>query len=180
MNPKLREKLRAIKCRLQHLYHHVPNVSSTAYISFRTSISSDLVAGDYTYIGMGSIVGPKVEIGAYSMLGPQVICAGDDHRFDICETAIIFSGRPILRPTTIGRDVWIGAQCIILAGVSIGDGAIVAAGTVVTKDIPPCEIHGGVPNSKIRNRFSDEKDTLRHLKYLKQKPSKGEFVSSKW
>lgn len=165
---------------MQRVYHKVPNVSPTAYISFRAFVSPDLVADDYTYIGLGSLVGPRVQIGAYSMIGPQVICAGDDHRFDVCETPIIFSGRPTLRPTIIGRDVWIGAQCVILSGVTIGNGAIVAAGSVVAKDIPPCEIHGGVPNAKIRNRFSNDEDTVRHLDYLKRKPAKGQFATLMW
>ena len=57
----------------------------------------------------------------------------------------------------IGNDVWIGAGAIVLDGVKIGDGAIVAAGTVVTKDVPPYSIVGGVPAKIIKFRFSDEK-----------------------
>lgn len=53
----------------------------------------------------------------------------------------------------IGSDVWLGCNAIILKGVEIGDGAIVAAGSVVTKSIPPLEIWGGVPASKIKERI---------------------------
>lgn len=56
----------------------------------------------------------------------------------------------------IGNDVWIGANAIILQGVTIGDGAIIAAGAVVTKDVPPYAIVGGVPAKVIKYRFSDE------------------------
>lgn len=56
----------------------------------------------------------------------------------------------------IGNDVWIGTGAIILKGVNIGDGAVVAAGAVVTKDVPPYTIVGGVPANVIRKRFSDE------------------------
>lgn len=57
---------------------------------------------------------------------------------------------------TIGHDVWIGTQCVILTGVKIGNGAIIAANTVVTKDIPPYAIVGGTPAKIIKYRFSPE------------------------
>ena len=56
----------------------------------------------------------------------------------------------------IGNDVWIGTRAIITDGVTIGDGAIVAAGAVVTKDVEPYTIVGGVPAKPIRKRFTDE------------------------
>lgn len=56
----------------------------------------------------------------------------------------------------IGNDVWIGYEAVILAGVSIGDGAIIGARAVVTKDVPPYTIAGGVPAKPIKKRFSDE------------------------
>ena len=59
-------------------------------------------------------------------------------------------------PPIIGNDVWIGANAIILQGVTIGDGAIIAAGAVVTKDVPPYAIVGGVPAKVIKYRFSDD------------------------
>lgn len=56
----------------------------------------------------------------------------------------------------IGNDVWIGYEAVILAGVTIGDGAIIGTRAVVTKDIPPYTIVGGIPATPIRKRFSDE------------------------
>ena len=56
----------------------------------------------------------------------------------------------------IGNDVWIGYEAVILAGVTIGDGAIIGARAVVTKDVPPYTIVGGVPAKFIRKRFSDD------------------------
>jgi len=56
----------------------------------------------------------------------------------------------------IGHDVWIGFESVILSGVTIGDGAIIGARAVVTKDVPPYTIVGGVPAKPIRKRFSDE------------------------
>lgn len=56
----------------------------------------------------------------------------------------------------IGNDVWIGFEAIVMAGVRIGDGAIVAARAVVTHDVPPYTIVGGVPAKVIRKRFDDK------------------------
>lgn len=65
----------------------------------------------------------------------------------------------------IGNDVWIGARATILEGVTIGDGAVVAAGAIVTKDVPPYAIVGGVPAKIIKYRFDDE--TIKKLLELK-------------
>ncbi len=66
----------------------------------------------------------------------------------------------------VGNDVWIGYEAVILAGVTIGDGAIIGARAVVTKDVPPYTIVGGVPAKPIRKRFNEEMiDTLLKLKW---------------
>ena len=65
----------------------------------------------------------------------------------------------------IGNDVWIGYEAVIMAGVHIGNGAIIAARAVVTKDVPPYTIVGGVPARPIRTRFDEE--TIRKLETLK-------------
>lgn len=66
----------------------------------------------------------------------------------------------------IGNDVWIGYEAVILSGVTIGDGAVIGTRAVVTKDVPPYTIVGGVPARPIRKRFSQERiDTLLELKW---------------
>ena len=66
----------------------------------------------------------------------------------------------------VGNDVWIGYEAVILAGVTIGDGAIIGARAVVTKDVPPYTIVGGVPAKPIRKRFNEETiDILLKLKW---------------
>lgn len=66
----------------------------------------------------------------------------------------------------IGNDVWIGYEAVILAGVTVGDGAVIGARAVVTKDVPPYTIVGGVPAHPIRKRFSNEMErTLLRLEW---------------
>ena len=65
----------------------------------------------------------------------------------------------------IGNDVWIGYEAVILSGVKIGDGAIIGSRAVVTKDVPPYTIVGGVPAKEIRKRFDDK--TIHHLLEIK-------------
>lgn len=60
------------------------------------------------------------------------------------------------KKTVIGNDVWVGKNASIMAGVKIGDGAVIGAGAVVTKDVPPYAIAGGVPAKVIKYRFSEE------------------------
>ena len=64
----------------------------------------------------------------------------------------------------IGNDVWIGYEAVIMAGVHIGDGAVIAARAVVTKDVPPYTIVGGTPARKIRMRF--EAETIAKLQQI--------------
>lgn len=67
-------------------------------------------------------------------------------------------------PINIGNDVWIGAQCIILSGVTIGNGAVISANSTVTRNIPPYAIVGGSPAKVIRYRFDDS--IIDHLEVL--------------
>lgn len=64
----------------------------------------------------------------------------------------------------IGNDVWIGYEAVILSGVTVGDGAIIGTRAVVTKDVPPYTIVGGVPAKPIRKRFDE--DTIKKLEAL--------------
>ena len=80
---------------------------------------------------------------------------------------------PFKGDTAVGNDVWLGYEAVVLAGVTIGDGAIVAARAVVTKDVPPYTIVGGVPAKAIRKRFSDlEIARLLELKWWDWPPEK--------
>jgi acetyltransferase-like isoleucine patch superfamily enzyme len=75
--------------------------------------------------------------------------SGHDLSFDDVANRINTTG--VSSPVTIGDDVWIGANCIILPGVTIGQGSVVSAGSVVTKDIPSMVIAGGIPARVLRS-----------------------------
>jgi len=68
----------------------------------------------------------------------------------------VFEQHICAKKTVIGNDVWMGRNATVIAGVSIGDGAVIAAGAVVTKDVPPYAIVGGIPAKIIRYRFAPE------------------------
>lgn len=129
----------------------------------------DSQIGRHTYVVNARIV--RAQIGAFCSIGPDVNVGGlGNHPIKWISTHPAFysilkqSGKTFvtsdlfdeLKPNKIGNDVWIGASALILDGISIGDGAIVAAGAVVTKDVPPYAIVGGVPAKVIRYRFSEE------------------------
>ena len=86
-------------------------------------------------------------------MGPEVVILGVNHRFDDCERPMIEQGYHDRKPVAIGDDVWIGTRAIILPGVRIGRGAIVAAGAVVTRDVNEFDIVGGNPARVIRSRL---------------------------
>ena len=81
-----------------------------------------------------------ITIGDGSLIGHKVVLATLNHGFAPEDRCTLYPA-----PITIGRNVWIGASATILSGVTIGDNAIIAAGAVVTKDVPPNVIVGGVP-----------------------------------
>jgi acetyltransferase-like isoleucine patch superfamily enzyme len=84
-----------------------------------------------------------VDIGEDTLIGPGVQIISYQHRY--ARGATIQSQPVFAAPIRIGRDVWLGAHAIIMAGVSIGDGAVVAAGAVVREDVPPYAVVAGVP-----------------------------------
>ncbi len=153
------------------------HVDPRAYVQNSADVKRDLTAHPYAYVGPECVVGPKVTLGKYVMLAPRVMIVGADHRIDLPGTPTIFAGRPELHETVIEDDAWIGAGCIVMAGVRIGRGSVIAAGSVVTKDVPPYEIHGGIPAKLIRPRFSDDADREKHDRMLDEPATRGAMAS---
>lgn len=165
-NPRIHLFLRTLKMRYRRWRYGARNVHPTAYIAANSHIWSDLIAHEHSFININCLLGPNVEIGRYAMLAPHVAIVGGDHRYDKPGVPIIFAGRTEVPKTTIGADAWIGQGAILIAGITVGRGAIVAAGAVVTKDVPPYEIHAGVPARKIGVRFARPEDMALHDQML--------------
>lgn len=161
-----------IRYRLRHVH-------STTLIIHPRNVSPDFHAGRDGFLNAGCWVGPGVVFGEHVICGPDVMFTGDDHNFDQVGTPIMFSGRPRLRETYIGDDVWIGARAIVMAGISIGSGAIVAAGAVVTHDVKAFAIVAGVPARVIGHRFGDEDARKAHLVALKAGNFERRFAAKK-
>lgn len=134
--------------------------------------------GRYSYIGMDTSI-VNTNIGAFCSIASSCMIGGGEHPIHYVSTSPVFYyGKNCLRRnfstnkfepfhrTEIGNDVWIGAKCLIKSGVSIGTGAVVGMGSVVTHDIPPYEVWAGNPAHFIKKRFDD--------KYIK------EIIDSKW
>lgn len=132
------------------------HVDATASIHPSATVPRDLRAGRYAFVGTECWLAPRTVIGDYVMLAPRVAVVGDDHRWDVPGTPVQFTGRPDQQTTRIDRDAWLGYGVILLRGRRVGEGAIVAAGSVVTHDVPAYEIWAGVPAKKLRDRFTLE------------------------
>ncbi len=113
---------------------------------------TSLRVGDNVWIGFNCSIVGKVEIGDDVMLGPNVTIAGANHGFELVDKPMREQQLNI-HGIIIGNDVWIGANSVILDGVTIGSGSIVAAGSVVTKDVKEGDVVAGNPAKKMRSRF---------------------------
>ncbi len=171
--------VRGLYMALKRWRYGLKHVDKTFYMAGKSDVSPDLKAGPHSFINYDCWIPPRVELGAYALLAPRVAILGGDHRFDIPGTPIVFSGLPEMPATVIEADAWIGYDAKIMAGVRIGRGAIIAASAVVTKDVPPYEIHGGIPAKKIGERFPDPIDREKHEKMLAGPIVTGKLVKPK-
>lgn len=94
----------------------------------------------------------EVTIGENVMMAPEVVILTYNHGFDRLDIPMIQQGVTEIKPVVIGNDVWIGARVMIMPGVRIGDHAILAAGAIITRDVPEWAIMGGNPAKVIRFR----------------------------
>ena len=135
------------------------------------SVFSDVVVGDYSYFaGYNQVyyanIGKFCSVASYARINttnhPTYERIAQHHftyrskRFGFGENDAEFFSRRKGKSVTIGHDVWIGHNAIIMPGVKIGNGAGVGAGAVVTKDVDPFSIVAGIPAKKISQRFDDD------------------------
>jgi acetyltransferase-like isoleucine patch superfamily enzyme len=114
-------------------------------------IGNNSSIGTYNYIGCSGFI----EIGNNVMMGPRVGLFAENHLFDRTDIPMHEQGVK-LEFIKIEDDCWIGTNSVILAGVTVGKGSIIAAGSVVTKDVKPYSLVGGVPAKLIRSRIKEE------------------------
>lgn len=181
LNPFL-EYVQWISCKLfyqlknwgKHLrIGYLSKISRTIFGKFnligRNVIIINSIVGDFTYIAENTNINGTT-IGKFCSIGPNIRIAPGKH-----PTSVFVSTHPSLysnpsnlmhnfvretvfnykRSVSIGNDVWIGGNVVIVDGITIGDGAIIAANSVVTNDVEPYAIMGGVPAKFIKKRFKD-------------------------
>jgi chloramphenicol O-acetyltransferase type B len=138
-----------------------------------------LVIGRDFYIGRDSQIEADCIIKDFVIFGNRVAVVG---RYDHCYQQVgvpvrlasqirdsDYNWKGLQQLTEIGNDVWVGYGAIIMGGVKIDDGAIIAAGSVVTKDVEAYSIYGGCPAKKIKNRFESDDEKIAHIEKLKKR-----------
>jgi acetyltransferase-like isoleucine patch superfamily enzyme len=144
------------------------------------SVLSNVVMGDFSYIGNYSVI-LEANIGKFCSIAHNVQVASGKHPMNtfVSTHPFMYSNSKFwdkkifdrdyhnpLRQVTIGNDVWICVNAVIADGVTIGDGAIILSNTVVSKDVEPYTIVGGVPAKCIRKRFEDKEiEFLQKIKW---------------
>lgn len=137
----------------------------------RVTIARGVVIGRGSYINSGEV--HSGTIGRWCSIGYNVVIGPDEH--DLASIAIS-SGLPARAagqatfeqppPPVLGDDVWVGANVVILRGVRVGDGSVIAAGAIVTSDVAPFTVVGGVPARLIRHRFDSPDARARAVEFL--------------
>ena len=131
-----------------------------------------LTIGENCYIGRQSQIECDADIGHHVIMANRVAFVGRyDHNYQQVGTPTRlakeirdedYDWKGLGLKVIVGDDVWIGYGAVILSGVSIGEGSIVASGSVVTKDVPPYVVVGGTPARKIADRFTDPWELRMH------------------
>lgn len=154
----------------KRLFHCGRNVIIERY--FHSKNPERIKLGDHIYIGpyatMHSVGGVVIEDGV--ILGPNVTIYTNSHNY-LCPESIPFDGIQHLKPVLIKFCAWIGGDVIILPGVTVGEGAVIGARSVVTKDVPDCSVVGGNPAKVLKYRDIDRFNELKkdYKIYLKLK-----------
>jgi acetyltransferase-like isoleucine patch superfamily enzyme len=123
------------------------------YAGARIEHSWRIRAGRSLAINGGAFLSGRggLTIGDHVLVGPNAVILSSRHRWDLGEVPIVAQGQQLL-PSIIGDDVWIGANAVVLGGIEVATGTVVAAGAVVTKSTEPYTIVGGMPAAIIGRR----------------------------
>ena len=129
-------------------------------VELTTSPGATLIIGDDTFINYGASIGAtgRIEIGARVNIGPYVMII-DTVFHDAYDRSLV----PPPKPVVVEDDVFLGAKCSIMPGVRIGRGAVVATGSVVTKDVAPFTVVGGMPARELSRLDPDKFKSRREV-----------------
>jgi acetyltransferase-like isoleucine patch superfamily enzyme len=124
------------------------------YVIIRT-YEHPVTIGKYSQINPYTVIygGDGVTIGDYVMIAPHCMIVAGNHNHNQLEMPMRFAVSYSKGPIVIEDDVWIGANCTITDGITIGKGAVIGANSVVTKDVKPYDVVGGVPAKFIKSRL---------------------------
>ena len=132
--------------------HMLTSCGENVNVERHARFGRGVTLGDRSGIGINASIGEQTRIGSDVMMGPDCVIYTRNHRFDRLDIPMREQGYGPVEPVEIGDDCWIGGRVTILPGVHVGNGAVIAAGAVVTKDVPPYAVVGGVPAKIIYNR----------------------------
>ena len=125
------------------------------------SIGNSVYFGNYCHLSAGEIL-----IDDYVMLASYVSIVGGDHIYNRPGNTMIESKRGEQKTVIIEKDVWVGHGAIIMHGVTLGEGCVISAGSIVLKDVPPYSIVTGNPAKRIKDRFDSIEENIYHSKSI--------------
>ena len=128
---------------------HIAEVDDVANIESGAVVHEGVILKSHANIGPNSLVSKGTIIKEHVMMGPECLIYTTNHNFD--KDKVKFDGNTEVEPVIIGEYAWLGARVIILPGVKIGKGAIIGAGSVVTKDVPDYHVAAGNPAKVVKN-----------------------------
>lgn len=136
---------------MKKMGHEVTIYPGSTYASAR-----EISIGHHVFIHTGGhfyTAGSRIKIGNYVLIGRHCTMLAANRDYSDWNEPMYFNNNYLKKPIVIGDDVWVGERSIITAGVTIGRGAVVAAGSIVTKDVPDYAIVAGVPARVVKYRF---------------------------
>lgn len=134
---------------LEELFGEELDPGTTVRPSFRCDVGTNIHLGRSVMVNYDCVLldTADIRIGDHTLIAPRTVIATSSHDFPAMQRRDV---RTLSLPVHIGSDVWIGASSVILPGITVGDGAIVGAGSIVTHDVPAGEVWAGNPARRIR------------------------------